>query len=100
MSAAEKLCRELLDRSVIRRIFGLLLELRVELLDDVADRHLGFDHAARHALAEAADRPVDEGHELGVALQIIVIIDDRLERRGALAAGQRRIEMCGSRRNG
>ena len=47
--------REFQNWPRIRRLFGLLRQLCVELVDDIADRHLRFEYAGRHALAETAN---------------------------------------------
>ena len=68
--------RELLDRPVIGRVLGLLLQLSVELFDHVADRQLTVDDARFLALLEAPDRAVDEDHEILVALQVVLVVDE------------------------
>ncbi len=84
--------REVPDRAGIRRLLGRRVELGVELADDVADGELGVDHARFHALAEAGDHPVEHLDELAVAAQIVLIILDVAERRGAFPRRERRIE--------
>ena len=83
--------RKILDRPPIRRILGLQLQLIVELFDHVSDRQLGVDDSFGLALLPLPNRLVDVGGEVAIALQIIVIVGDRPERRRALPAGDRRI---------
>ncbi len=78
------------DRRPIRRVFGLQLELVVELLDHVADGQPGIDHALRHALAPLRDRGVDIGREVVVAAKPVLIIRDGGEAPAALPAGDGR----------
>ena len=84
--------REFQNWPVIRRLFGLLRQLCVQLVDDIADRHLRFEYARRHALAETANRCVHQDDEFLVALQVIFVILNRLERRCTLSAGEGRIK--------
>ena len=84
--------RRLPERAPIRRVLGLQLQLAVELLDHVADGELGVDHAFRLAPAPLANRLVDIGGEVAVALQRIVIVAKPPVRRPALPARQGRIE--------
>jgi hypothetical protein len=84
--------RKLGHRAVVRRLLGLLLQLKIELLDHVPDRHPGFDDAGGEALAEAIDRALEHRGELAVPLEIVLVVGQRPERRGALAGRKRRIE--------
>ena len=83
---------EFLDRAIEHRTLNPLLDLRVELADHVVDGHLRLDDARLHALAEPADRPIDQRHIVLVALQIILVIGQRLERCRPLARGEGRVE--------
>ena len=53
---------------------------------------LGFDDARGEAFAEAGDGAVEDGDELAVPAEIVLIILDIAERRGAAARGEDRIE--------
>ena len=84
--------REFQNWPVIRRPFGLLRQLCVQLINDIADRHLRFEYTRRHALAETANRCVHEDDEFLVTLQVIFVILNRLERRCTLSTGEGRIK--------
>ena len=75
-----------------RAVFQAESDLGGKLLDDIADRQPGFNHAAFHALAKTVDRHVAELYELLVPFQIVLVIFYRLERRRALARGEIGIE--------
>ena len=84
--------RKGLHRPVIRRGFGRIGKLGVELRDHVADGELGIDHARRQPLAEAPDRAIHQCREFAVAGQVVLIILDIAERRRAAAGGEGRIK--------
>ena len=84
--------RHRLDRPPIGAFLARCGELRIELLDHVFDRQLGLENARRRALTEAANRAVHNHAILVVARDCVLVIFDRLERRGALPAFKGRIE--------
>ena len=51
-------------RFVIGRFGDRLLELGIELLDDVANGQLGFDHPRRLAFLHPPHRAIEEGHKV------------------------------------
>ena len=88
---------EVLHRAGKGRLLGRRVELRVELADHVADGELGVDHAGGEALAEAADDPVEQRHELAVPLQIVLVILDVAKRRRVPAGGEDRVKESAAR---
>ena len=83
---------EALHRPHEHRIHERGVDLGIELGDHDLDSQPGLYHAARHAFAELGDRAVDKGDVVIVALQIVLVIGEGLERRDALAAGKVGIE--------
>jgi hypothetical protein len=85
-------CRKRLHWAVEGRALDPFRNEVFELLDHVRDDQLGLDDLVLHPLPEQADRAVEDNGIFRVALQIVLIVGERLERRGAVARREIRIE--------
>ena len=81
-----------LDRRIEGRLLRLARQQIVELRDHVANDQLGLDDAALHTLSKATDRFVEQPGIFDVALQVVLVIDHRIERCGALTRSEFGIE--------
>ena len=76
--------REFLHRLHHDRGIGAAGGQIVQLIDHIVHHQLGLHHAGLHALPEAQHRQIEQQRKLVTALQRILIILQRLERRRAL----------------
>ena len=62
--------------------------LKVKLADHVIDDQFGVDDASLHPFAKTPNRTVHEDYVITVALEVILIISDRIERGGSLTRSE------------